>query len=545
MRKIFHAIAWTGTICLLMVGLWTFQCPTLPAQLATPTPTPTRPAPTPTHTPVPAPQQRWWEIDPRFPYDLLGSLTTTCPGTTGGVPVSSPPSWEYTPLPGGFGFFTKDGHTGITFTGCGASDPACANFPGNQAGWPDLLGTRTVTPTQVELGDVTVATTTQPALFWQGDLTPPVQMGSGAMLPLTASHGRFLLQTGDQVYAGFLTIIPYGQDYLEILSYTPLAEWSEYGPYFFAVLLSIGEAPAGWSAEALSDWGAGAPPTSNWGSMISMSSRGPGYSMSYPPEWEPEPLQRGEGWQVSSADGQAMVTFRPVSGDPAALLAGWQASMLTTPTIEDGEPVTLLGAEWPSRIAQGKDSSGADVTAGVAYGQIGAYVIEALWYAPAGETWDGLQETFAGILASFRVWQSEEIAPSLTMAYPAEWSSAAAPGGQGLWASAPDATMGLVVWLRGGGDAAAALAAWDGTSLTGLGLTGVTMGGESTTHILREERPTRAWSGQDSSGTAVRGAVAFVPHNDALLEIVWYAPTDRWNEAQRDIFKLHSIISSW
>lgn len=464
--------------------------------------------------------------------------------------MGSPPSWEYAPLSGGFGFFTNNGKTGMTFTGCSAGDPACTNFPGNQAGWSDLLGTRAITPTQVELENVTIVSATHPALFWQGDFTPPPRMGDGAMLPPTASHGRFLLQMSDQVYAGFLTIIPYGQDYLEILAYTPLAEWSEYGPHFFAVLLSIGGAPPDWSAEALealSDWGEAPPssPTSNWRSMISMSSRGPGYSMSYPPEWEPEPLQRGEGWQVSPAGGQAMVAFRKVSGDPAALLADWRAPSLTAPTLEDGEPVTLLGTEWPSRIAHGKDSAGADVTAGVAYGQMGAYVIEALWYAPSGETWDGLQETFAGILASFRVWQSEEIAPSLTMAYPADWSSAAAPAGEGLWAGAPDAPMGLVVWLRGGGDAAAALAAWDGTSLAGLGLTGVTMGSESTVFILREERPARAWRGQDSAGTAVQGAVALVPHDDALLEIVWYAPTDRWGEAQRDIFRLHSIISSW
>jgi hypothetical protein len=490
---------------------------------------------------------------------LIDQLIAPYPSATYSMSVRMPADWQVKPRSDrpGFVLQSPNGRSGMAF-GIGKGSGADPHSDLDRFPWPQdtqlgqRLSQRGITAREITLGELTAFTETHPAYFWHGQYNPAWSQGYVAPRAV-ASNGHYRLRVAlqEEEYTGFITVIPYGQTFLEIIGFAPTEEWEDMVPYFSAILASMEEPPADWTPQFPAAEGGALSPTAGWSSSMSISSGGPGYSVRYPPDWiRPDRLQDGEGFQLTSADQQIAVVVRiRRGGDPAALLAGWQAPDLTNPTIEDGDPITITGITAPSRIARGQDASGADVTAGAAYGQSGAYVLEVVWSAPSGETWDGAQETFAGVLASIRVWTTQPDAAQyglngMMVSYPTDWNLAAAPEGEGLWASTADGAMGLVVWVREGGDPAALLAAWDGATLAGSGdFAQVTVEDSSPVYVLEGQQASKSWQAQDGLGTAVQGSVAFARYEGAVLEIVWYAPSDQWDSVSENVFSnLHMML---
>jgi hypothetical protein len=338
-------------------------------------------------------------------------------------------------------------------------------------------------------------------------------------------------------YSGLDTVVSYGKNLVEITAYSPTAEWVNYEPTLRAILSSLVK-PA--------DDFAYVPPvkTNDW---LSFTSSEFALTVAYPPDWQtPIAPWVDQGLWLNSADWMTSVIVWVKDGtDAAAALNDFATTQTVFPTltVTDGDPITIMGEQYATKMGEGANSMGTAIKCGVTYVPYNGKLLEILWYAGTdGSYWDNGQDAFKGILATLQgvsTYTSDEF--KLAVSYPSTWQTPTAPWvDKGLWLNSADWMTSVIVWVKDGTDAAKMLADWGTTQAVFPGAT-VTDGDPVT--IMGTEYPTKHCEGANSMGTAIKCGVTMVPYEGKMLEIVWYAGTDGgyWDAGQQ-VFPL--IITS-
>ena len=65
--------------------------------------------------------------------------------------------------------------------------------------------------------------------------------------------------------------------------------------------------------------------------------------------------------------------------------------------------VAAMGAEYPTKMCEGKNSMGTDIKCGVTMVPHDGKMLEILWYAGVGDYWDAGQQVFPIILSSIKI----------------------------------------------------------------------------------------------------------------------------------------------
>lgn len=329
-------------------------------------------------------------------------------------------------------------------------------------------------------------------------------------------------------YSGIDAIVPYGMNMVHISVYAPSETWEQAKPTLLAITNSL-LAPA--------DDFAYIPPvaTAEW---LSFNSAEYGLYVSYPPEWQ-EPIAPwvGEGLWLNSEDWMTSVIVWVIEGtDANQALADWESTqdIFPTLTVTDGDPVSVLGAEYPTKSGDGFNSMGSAINCGVTFVPYNGKLLEILWYAGTdGDYWTNGQTIFTGILESIKgVSTLSSETYNLTVSFPSTWQEPMEPWvGQGIFLNSADWMTAVVIWVEEGTDSAQMLADWEVTQEIFPTLT-VSDGDPIT--IMGVEYPTKVCDGMNSMGTAIKCGVTMVPHDGKMLEIVWYGGIDGgyWDDAQ-------------
>jgi len=340
-------------------------------------------------------------------------------------------------------------------------------------------------------------------------------------------------------YSGLDVAVPYGKNVVRITAYSPTEEWEKYEPTLRAILNSL--------VKPTDDY-AYIPPvkTTDWTTFTSDKFS---LSVSYPPDWQtPIDPWMDQGLWLNSTDWMTSVIIWVKEGtDPAAMLAEWEATQTVFPTltVTDGEPVTIMGVQYPSKVGEGKNGMGTDINCGVTMVPYDGKMLEILWYAGSGDYWTNGLKVFPGILGAIQgvtSYTSEEF--KLSLAYPSTWIEPTAPWtGSGIWLNAPDYMTSVIIWVKEGKDPVQALADWKTSYESGAGVfPSVTLTDGETVTILGEEHPTILCEGKNSMGSDIKCGVTMVSHDGKMLEILWYAGVgDYWDKGQA-VFPL--ILSS-
>lgn len=328
-------------------------------------------------------------------------------------------------------------------------------------------------------------------------------------------------------YAGFDTVAPYGKNFVHISAYAPADQIAQIEPTLLAIINSL--------VQPADDYGY-VPPltTSDWTSFTSDKYA---LSVSYPPDWQtPIDPWIGEGLWLNSADWMTSVAIWVVEGtDADQALANWETTQTIFPTltVTDGEPVTILGAQYATKMGVGKNGMGSDIDCGMTYVPYNGKLLEIVWYAGSGDYWTNGQDVFPGILASIQgVTTYNSDTYKLAVTFPSTWNAPLDPWvGKGIWLNSADWMTSVAIWVVDGTDAVKALTDWESTQEIFPTVT-VTDGTPIT--ILDAEYQTKQCEGSNAMGTAIKCGVTYVPYNGQLLEIVWYASTDGgfWDNAQ-------------
>ena len=331
-------------------------------------------------------------------------------------------------------------------------------------------------------------------------------------------------------YSGMDAVVAYGTAYVRITAYSPTEQWDQYAPIFAAILATLIEPAADYTYT---------PPVETTGWTYYTS---PDYSLSlsYPVDWvAPMAPWEGEGIWLNSADYLTSVVIWVVDGtDPAKMLSDWEQTILggggvfPSATVEDGTPVTVMSQEYPAKACQGKNAFGSDINCGVTYVPYDGKMLYILWYATSGDNWENGQDTFTGILGSMLAWNTFTSDPyKLVVSYPSDWIEPTVPWeGEGIWLNSADYLTSVVIWVVDGTDPAQMLADWKTTTENGQGIFATTSieDGDPVT-ILDVESPTLTCAGINGFGTDIQCGVTYVPYNNKMLYILWYAATgDPW-----------------
>lgn len=329
-------------------------------------------------------------------------------------------------------------------------------------------------------------------------------------------------------YTGIDAVAPYGTDVIHISIYAPVDTWEQAEPTLLAIVNSL-VAPAADYAYV--------PPvqTTDWASFTSADY---GLTVSYPPDWQaPTAPWVGEGLWLNSADWMTSVVVWVKDGtDAVQALADWETTqdIFPTLTVTDGDPVTVMGSEYPSKLGEGFNGMGTAINCGVTFVPYNGKLLEILWYAGTdGDYWTNGQTVFPGILSSLQgVGSFTSDIYNLTVSYPSSWQTPIDPWiGQGIWLNSADWMTSVVIWVEDGTDPAQMLADWESTQDIFPSLT--VTDGEPVT-IMGNEYATKMGEGTNSMGTAIKCGVTFVPYNGKMLKIVWYVGTDGgyWDSAE-------------
>jgi hypothetical protein len=333
-------------------------------------------------------------------------------------------------------------------------------------------------------------------------------------------------------YSGLEVVVPYGQQFIHITTYAPTDQWQDYAPIFDAIRASI--------VEPAADFAYTPPPAeTEWQTYLDPATKLVVY---YPPEWlDPMPPWEGQGVWLNASDYLTSVVIWVVEGDdPVQMLADWETTQLVFNeiTVEDGDPLTILGEERAIKTGSGLNAFGTKVNFGVTYIPFNEQMLYIVWYATSEDgMWDAAAETFPTILTSLEPipsYTSEDY--QLTVLQPPDWIEPAAPWeGEGIWLNAPDYLTSVVIWVVDGTDAAQMLADWETTQMV---FNEITVEDGEAIMILGEERATKTCSGLNAFGSEIQCGVTYVPHDAKMLYIVWYATAGETWEAGQPIFDL-------
>lgn len=281
--------------------------------------------------------------------------------------------------------------------------------------------------------------------------------------------------------------------------------------------------------------------TAGWSTTASTRTE---LSFAFPGHWDgSSPLTFGEGEFVKDPDQPLGVTFQiGLRGSPSALLATWGTKAVgivgivtfTPETITAGPPVTIARLEAPTKIAQGNG-----ITAQVAYLQRANDVLEVMWFAPT-EQWETLQPVFRGVLENIELWRKYvNNAVGLQTMFVHDWLAPQSTWqGTGLWFRSADERTGMAVFIKNEiADPIQVLQSWKVERLAPLTLMNCTSGPGDRMETLSGRWESITGECTDAAGAKVTYEVSFVPNKDRLLEIITYAPSVTWTDANAIAFK--------
>ena len=280
---------------------------------------------------------------------------------------------------------------------------------------------------------------------------------------------------------------------------------------------------------------------SNWSTTASTRTE---LSFAFPGDWDgASPLTFGEGEFVKDPDRPLGVTFQiGLTGNPDALLNTWGTADIgilgivsfAAETVNDGPPVTIARIDAPTKIAQG-----GGVTAQVAYLRRAEDVLEVMWFAPT-EQWEALQPVFQALLEGVEVWRMHaDDAIGLQTMYVHDWLEPQATEQEaGLWFRSADELTGMQLIVKDEiADPVQLLGSWSVERLAPLGLTECAFGSGERMDTMSGQWESRLGECTHANGDKITFEVTFVPNKDRLLEIIVYAPSAAWEQANEIAFK--------
>lgn len=332
--------------------------------------------------------------------------------------------------------------------------------------------------------------------------------------------------------SGLEVSVPYGEEFLLITAYAPTDQWSEFKPTLDAILASIQEPAEDFTYTPPA-------PETEWKSYLDPAT---GLAIYYPPEWlELMAPWEGTGAWLNTEDYSTSVVIWVVEGDnPAQMLEEWESTqaVFNEITVEAADPITILGEERAVKKGSGLNAFGTKVKFGVTYVPHQAKMLNIVWYATSEDgKWDDAAEIFPQILTSLEPlpsYTSED--HGLKVIQPPSWIEPQKPWeGEGIWLNTEDYGTSVVIWVVEGDDPAQMLEEWETSQAV---FNEITVEDADPITVLGEERAVKKGSGLNAFGTEVEFGVTYVPHQDKMLNIVWYAIAGEAWEAGQDAFNL-------
>lgn len=288
------------------------------------------------------------------------------------------------------------------------------------------------------------------------------------------------------------------------------------------------------------------PPTptpisaSSWSTSASTKTE---LSFAFPGNWDgSSPLTFGEGEFVKDPDLPLGATFQiALAGDPETLLNTWGDKEIgiigivsfTPETITDGQPVTISRVETPTKIATGNN-----ITAQVAYLQRAEDTLEVMWFAPSDQ-WDAMQETFALLLENIELWRRfSQVELGISTVYPHDWQPPELLETEpGLWFRSQDEATGLhLMIINEIVDPVQLLADWQVDALAVLGFDQCTAENSDRMRTMSGQWESIMGNCKNAAGVETTYEITFVPNKDRVIQIITYAPTETWEEANNIAF---------
>ena len=281
--------------------------------------------------------------------------------------------------------------------------------------------------------------------------------------------------------------------------------------------------------------------TSGWATTASTRTE---LSFAFPGQWDgSSPLTFGEGEFVKDPDQPIGVTFQiKLSGNPSALLNAWGTKAIgivgiatfAPETVIDAANVAIARVDVPTKIAQGEG-----ITAQVAYIKRDKDVMEVMWFAPT-EQWETLQPVFQGVLVNIEIWNKYANSSfGLQTMYVHDWlAPQATKQDKGLWFRSADEHTGMLLFVKNEvADPAQLLGEWSVERLASINLSGCTIGKGDRMDTLSGQWESKMGECAGVAGKKVTYETTFVPNKDRLIEMIIYAPTDTWGNANATDFK--------
>ncbi len=135
-------------------------------------------------------------------------------------------------------------------------------------------------------------------------------------------------------------------------------------------------------------------------------------------------------------------------------------------------------------------------------------------------------------------------ATELSFGHPGDWIGPAnLPFGEGVYVKDPEQDIGLIIQLELSGDPAQLLADWGEGDIAITGLVSFSPetweDGESVI-VSRIETPTRI-----AHGSGLTAQTAFIRRPQDVMQFLWYAPDDKWDEMADVFTKLLDSLEIW
>lgn len=281
--------------------------------------------------------------------------------------------------------------------------------------------------------------------------------------------------------------------------------------------------------------------TSGWSTTASTRTE---LSFAFPGQWDgSSPLTFGEGEFVKDPNQPLGVTFQiKLSGNPDSLLNAWGTKDIgivgivtfAPESVTDGSNVTIARVDTSTKIAQGNG-----ITAQVAYIQRANDVMEVMWFAPT-EQWETLQPVFQGVLENIEIWRKyANSAIGLQTMYVHDWLAPQATGQDaGLMFRSADERTGMYMYIKNEiADPVQLLASWSIERLAPLGFIGCTLGKGDRMNTMSGQWESKMGECTNANGEKVTYEISFVPNKNRLIEIITYAPSDTWDDANETAFR--------
>lgn len=267
-------------------------------------------------------------------------------------------------------------------------------------------------------------------------------------------------------------------------------------------------------------------------------------SYSFPGEWNgSSPLPTGEGEFAKDPNQPVGIIFQiKLSGNPKVLLHFWGTKEINFPgivtfapeSIEDGLDISIARITGQTKIAQGNG-----ITAQVAFIQRPNDIMEIMWFAPT-ELWGNYQPAFQRVLESIELWHAiTNSAIGLRTMYIHDWPEPQTVAQDtGLWFHSKNELTGMYVFVQNEIlDPVKLLGAWNVERLAPFGFSDCSIGNGNGINTMRGQWASKTGECANLNKEKTTYEIAFVPNKGRLFEIITYASSDTWENANTTVFE--------